>query len=93
MVAYSRTALRTHRLRPLNLPQPIDVDLDDHGVPTVIIQNGRRREVESVGETWQIDDEWWRDRVSRRYVETLLEGGGRVEVYEDLVGGGWFMQS
>jgi hypothetical protein len=50
--------------------------------------------VESVLETWRIDDEWWRERaVSRLYFSLLLEDGRTVTVYRDLVGGRWARQS
>lgn len=92
MVANSRAQIRSHRLRPLNLPRPADVVVNDDGLPTAVTVDGNRREVEEIGEMWRIDDEWWRDRIARRYVEVMLVGGGHVVVYEDLVGGGWFLQ-
>lgn len=92
MVANSRASLRTHRLRPLNLPHAIDVELNEEGLPIAVIRDAKRRTVETIGETWRIDDEWWRDRIARRYVEVVLEGGRRVVVYEDLAAGGWFLQ-
>ena len=52
-----------------------------------------RREVESVGEIWRVDDEWWRQPVSRRYVEVMMKGGKHMVLYEDLVTGEWFAQS
>ncbi|NIM51836.1 MAG: hypothetical protein GTN62_12790 [Gemmatimonadales bacterium] len=53
---------------------------------------GRRRRVEEIIETWRIDDEWWREPITRRYVEVVLEGGGHVVLFEDLVTGQWFVQ-
>ena len=86
---------RNDRLRALNVPRPIEVELDDGGWPVRIRDGGRGtgdewRCVEGIGDTWRLDDEWWRRPVSRRYVEVLLEGGGRMVVYEDLVTGEWF---
>lgn len=49
--------------------------------------------VEAILESWRIDDEWWRQLISRRYFAVLLEGGGRVVLFEDLVTGEWFIQS
>ncbi len=92
MVTNTRTPIRSHRLRPLNLPRSITVDLSEENLPVAITFDGQRRKVEEIGETWRIDDEWWRDQIARRYVEVMLVGGGHVVVYEDLVGGGWFMQ-
>ena len=48
--------------------------------------------VEAVGEIWRVDDEWWRQPVSRRYVEVVLEGGKHVVLFEDLMTGRWWLQ-
>ena len=50
-------------------------------------------EVESVLDQWQLDDEWWRQRISRRYVEVIVAGGKRMLLFEDLVTGEWFEQT
>ena len=92
MVTNTRTPIRSHRLRPLNLPRPIGVELNKDKLPVAITSQGKEKKVEEIGETWRIDDEWWRGQISRRYVEVMLVGGGHVVVYEDLIGGGWFMQ-
>jgi hypothetical protein len=49
--------------------------------------------VESIIEIWHVDDEWWREPISRRYVEVILEGGKHVVLYEDLITSDWFMQN
>jgi hypothetical protein len=49
--------------------------------------------VEAVLDSWQLDDEWWRQRISRRYVAVMLEGGKRMLLFEDLVTGEWFEQT
>ncbi len=92
MVTNTRTPIRSHRLRPLNLPRPIRVELNEENLPVAITIHGKEKKVEEIGERWRIDDEWWRDQIARRYVEVMLVGGGHVVVYEDLVGGGWYMQ-
>ena len=92
MVTNTRTQVRAHRLRPLNLPQPVNVVLNEGGLPIAIIRDGKRKEVEEIGEVWRVNDEWWRDVIARRYVETILEGGRRVVVYEDQQTGEWFEQ-
>ncbi len=92
MVTNTRTPIRSDRLRPLNLPRPIRVELNEENLPVAITFHGKAKQVEEIGETWRIDDEWWRDQIARRYVEVMIVGGGHVVVYEDLVGGGWYMQ-
>jgi hypothetical protein len=57
-----------------------------------VTSDNKRKAVESVGEIWQVDDEWWRERIARRYIEVMLEGGGHVVLYEDQITGKWFMQ-
>jgi hypothetical protein len=99
---------RGNRLRPLNLPQPAKVELDSHGHPRAVnvIQqpsNGTAeqrkaediqevRAVESTLEIWRVDDEWWRQPISRWYAEVVLEGGMHVILYRDLITGDWYIQ-
>jgi hypothetical protein len=83
----------SERLRALNAPQRVQVELDEQRRPRVVqweMKNEKR--VESIGENWRMDDEWWRQPIVRRYVEAVLEGGGRVLLFEDLITGEWFMQ-
>lgn len=94
MVAPPRAPLRADRLRAVNVPQPAAVELDADGRPTVVrADKAVRTVVESVLESWCIDDEWWRQLISRRYFEVVLKGGGRVVVFEDLTSGEWFVQT
>ena len=101
MVAPARAPLRTDRLRTLNEPQRVAVELDALGVPRAVKKQLRRSGgqeskaavVEAVLETWRIDDEWWRQLISRRYFAVLLEGGTRVVLVEDLVTHEWYMQT
>jgi hypothetical protein len=83
----------SERLRALNAPQRVQVELDEQRRPRVVkweMKNEKR--VESIGENWRMDDEWWRQPIVRRYVEAVLEGGGRVLLFEDLITGEWFVQ-
>ena len=48
--------------------------------------------VTAILEIWRVDDEWWRQLISRRYVEVVLQGGRHVVLYEELATGDWFMQ-
>jgi len=95
MVTPARAPLRTHRLRALNTPESVVVDVDKHGVPEKI---GSRdsglgaRKVTAVSEQWRIDDEWWRQPIVRRYWEVVVENGGRVVLFENLMTGEWFEQ-
>ena len=98
MVAPTRAPLRTDRLRAVNEPQPVTVDLDGSGAPAVVKASGGRTvgpsdgKIDTIGETWRIDDEWWRKTISRVYWEVILEGGKRVVLFQDLISTEWFMQ-
>ena len=82
------TRNKADRLRALNAPHRVEVKVDAAGFPRVV----GNRTVESLGEIWHIDDEWWRTPIKRRYIETIIEGGKRVVLYEDLSTGEWWMQ-
>ncbi len=109
MVAPPRTPLRIDRLRALNVPRQVEVELDRHRQPKAVLGSyeqtqasaagppaptaGRDRyEVEAIGEVWRVDDEWWRQPISRRYFDVVLQGGKHVVVFEDLTTNQWWMQ-
>jgi hypothetical protein len=101
MVAHSRTALRVDRLRALNAPEAVEVDVDASGVPRAVRRpevvgrsrnNGGGQAVENILDVWRIDDEWWRLPISRLYYDVMLEGGGHIVLFKDLVAGAWFTQ-
>lgn len=79
-------------LRPLNAPRPIRVRSGAGGRPQILYMKGGPRRVAQIREIWQIDDEWWRDPVSRRYGTLVLEDGLTVTVYRDLITGQWYLQ-
>jgi len=135
MVPHSRTPVRAHRLRPLNQPRAVVVELNEREMPVAVspapsprdeataleplgtppspvgaVPSGARergvggevkqalfpigrRDVETIGEIWRVDDEWWRQPISRRYIEVILSGGRHVVLYQDLSTGEWFEQS
>jgi hypothetical protein len=70
------------------------VDIGADGLPIGMREagGGMRRSVEATGEVWRIDDEWWRVPIVRRYVEVIIEGGGRVVLFDDVSAGKWWMQ-
>ncbi len=94
MVAHTRAQGGPGRARPLNRPRPLRVEAGEDGRPTAVYLSARRYAVETVLETWRIDDEWWRERtVSRLYFSLLLEDGRTVTVYRDLIGNRWQCQN
>lgn len=88
MVAPARAPLRTDRLRAVNDPRPVTVECDAQHQPSTV--GGTM--VESVLESWRIDDEWWRQPITRCYHAVILDGGKRVVLFEDIVTGEWFAQ-
>ena len=93
MVASSRAPLRPDRLRVLNAPRSITVELAaTHPVAVWLPTAAAATLIDTVLETWQIDDEWWRQPIARRYVEAVLAGGARVVLFQDLLTGGWYQQ-
>jgi len=80
------------RLRPLNTPSPVTVRTDGDGRPVGVAREDRILEVLQLREVWRIDDEWWRQPVSRLYFDLVLEDGRRIVLYRDLAGGGWYRQ-
>jgi len=88
--------------RALNPPRPARVVLEparpparggrDH-FPDVV--NGEA--IESLRESWLVEDRWWTtEPVRRRYWELLGVGGRNMVVFHDLTAGdgrgGWFVQ-
>jgi hypothetical protein len=66
----------------------VTVEVDEYGLPTTV----GRPALSEVNETWRIDDEWWRQMISRQYFEVMMEGGKRMVLFQDLINGEWFAQ-
>ena len=100
MVATAGEASRPYRLRsvtglsPLKEPRPLAVEAGEDGrLPVAVVLTGHRLAVERIEDIWRIDDEWWREEVSRLYYRLLLEDGRPLVVFHDLVRGQWCEQS
>lgn len=94
----SRASRGPDKLRPLHLPSPVRVRTDEEGRPTAVATSPVSRDgspwqrVVQIREIWRIDDEWWREPVSRLYVDAVLENGRTLVLYRDLIRGGWYVQ-
>ena len=76
--------------RALNLPRSACVRAGVEGVPRAI--DGRA--IESVRESWLVEDRWWTDRpLRRRYWEVVDVRGRNLVVFHDLRSGDWFTQT
>ena len=83
------------RLRPLAAPRPVHVLVREEGsgdpLPAAVREGRRWRRIDTVAESWRIDDEWWRSPVSRAYHRVMLDDGGLRILYQDLDQGGWYL--
>lgn len=91
MVAHPRAALRPDQLRPLNSPRPCQV-IAERGEPVALVDGGRQVAVTAIHDRWRIEDEWWRQAISRRYFTVLAEDGVHRTIFHDTVEGHWFAQ-
>ncbi len=81
------------RLKPLGKPLVVTVRTDEHGEPVHVRLPGKTaRRVEVVRERWRIDDEWWRELISREYLAVVLDDGRALTLYHDLSDGLWYAQ-
>ena len=87
-----RAPSRGPKLLPLNAPAPVHVRADGGGRPTLVRRGRRPLRVTAIREEWRIDDEWWRRPVSRRYFTVILENGGTITLFLDLIEGRWYAQ-
>ena len=92
MVPDPRATAGTSRLRPLNQPRILEVDAGPSGEPKAVLWQGRHLRVTALRDSWRIDDEWWRDEISRRYFLAELEGERQLTLYYDLLEDAWFAQ-
>lgn len=93
MVAHTRAAARAHRLRPLNRAKPIQVEADESGEPQAVVLGRERLAVAVVQDRWRIDDEWWRNEVSRLYYRLILASNQVLTAYRDVTTTRWWVQN
>ena len=109
MVQDSGKTLCLNTFKPLNLPEPVQVEESASGGPAVIKmahlnpaslaastvrKKAGGQTIRSVEDRWRIDDEWWRSEpVSRLYYTVRLTSGQRLVIYKDLVSGQWYKQA
>jgi hypothetical protein len=75
--------------RRLAVPRRVAVNAREDGSPLIVDSN----EVDSVRESWLIEDRWWTDRpLRRRYWEIVTTSGRDEVVFHDLESGRWWRQ-
>jgi hypothetical protein len=94
MVAPAGAETRADRVRCLNLPRPVQVTVDTQsGLPVALHERNRHHQVEGVQDSWYVDDEWWRDPISRHYVQVILCNGAIRTLFHDRIADRWFEQT
>ena len=80
----------TRALRGLAATRPVEVFTSPDGTPHAVMQDGRRRLVVAVRDTWRVQDRWWTDEpVDRSYFDVVIEPGRPALIFRELVGE-WF---
>lgn len=75
--------------RRLAVPRRVAVTADADGHPVIVDS----RDVDSVRESWLVEDRWWTDRPLRRcYWEIVTTCGRNAVVFHDLISGRWWRQ-
>jgi hypothetical protein len=92
MVSHTRTTARPDQLRSLNQPRPLHIQVEQ-GRPVAVIDNSKRHQISSIQDTWIIEDEWWRQPISRQYFSVLLSNGQSRTIYHDRIANTWFAQA
>lgn len=93
MVADTGKTLRTDSIKPVNLPEPLQVEECPGGLPTAV-RLKRRQKIIAVEDCWRIDDEWWRSEpVSRLYYAVILASGQRLVLSKNLINNSWYRQT
>ena len=94
MVASAGTETGLDRVRPLNLPRLVQVTVDERtGLPLTLRDRHHSYRIARVQDVWRVDDEWWREPISRHYVQILLHGGALRTLFHDLLADRWFEQT
>lgn len=92
MVKAPRKAPGPSALRPLNRPEPLEVEASN-GRPTAVEKGNARLAVASIEDAWRVEEEWWRNSpIVRGYFEVILENGRRMILFHDQVGDRWYSQ-
>ena len=79
----------------LKVPRPLVVETEagpDGPAPRWVTWRGTRRAVAAVEDDWRVDDEWWRDEVSRHYFAVTLADGCQLTLFLDRIAGTWWEQ-
>jgi hypothetical protein len=94
MVQDTGKTLRADTYRPVNIPEPVDVEEASSFSLPLAVRAPRRQAVVNIEDRWRIDDEWWRQEpISRLYFEVTLASGQKQVIYKDLIKNCWYRQN
>jgi hypothetical protein len=94
MVQDTGKTLRADTYRPVNIPEPVDVEEASSFSLPLAVRVPRRQAVVNIEDRWRIDDEWWRQEpISRLYFEVTLASGQKQVIYKDLIKNCWYRQN
>jgi hypothetical protein len=93
MVQNSGKTLCASAFKPVNLPEPVDVEEASGDLPSAVIGT-RKQVIAAIDDRWRIDDEWWRSEpISRIYYSIIFASGQRLVIYKDLINSHWYRQA
>ncbi len=70
----------------------IKVIAEVEGEPRVLFLGSKRERVREVSNRWRMQEEWWRRERIREYYRVITESGRLCLIFQDLLGGGWFLE-
>lgn len=93
MVENTGEAVRVGAIKPVNTPEPVQIEEDTSGLPMVLRTKGRQCII-VIDDRWRIDDEWWRpEPVSRLYYAVRVSSGHHLVLYKNLITNNWYRQT
>ena len=77
---------------PLHEPKLVKVLANASDEPSAVTRNGKQCHVMAMLNSWRIDDEWWREEISRHYFQVELQNGAVMTIFHDLITSKWYEQ-
>lgn len=91
--AHLQDLVRSTVQRPLCLPRPAKVVVNDRGLPAVVQVQSGWQQVDWIMESWQLDEDWWTALpMMRSYFRVMLKNGILMRLFKDRRNGSWFRQ-
>jgi len=62
-------------------------------MPNAVKHRKKLLHVKEILNMWRIDDEWWREPISRLYYLVECSNSLRLTLFNDLITGKWYRQN